>query len=222
VNQRLGALSLSGIVAAAVLCGCSPAGETVSAPKDDGKPKSGLSKFFADSGINSAHAKGENLQIARDLSKAELATAARQDVKEQKGPAPKEKGPAAQLAINWAQTKLGHKYVWGGDGSDNKYDGFDCSGLTKFAYRQAAVTLPRVANDQYATTNVHPSRGQLRPGDLVFYGRSARGIHHVGIYVGKDKNGHQTMLNAPNSDSVIRYDRIDTFGDDYYGATRVA
>lgn len=121
--------------------------------------------------------------------------------------------PAWATAINWAQTKLGHKYVWGGESDEE--GGFDCSGLMQAAYAQAGIELPRVANDQYATTRVHPKKRELRPGDLVFYGQTERGIHHVGLYVG---GGY--MLHAPNSRSKIRFDKI-SYMNDYYGATRV-
>lgn len=120
--------------------------------------------------------------------------------------------PAWVIAINWAQTKLGHKYIWGGE--SDKEGGFDCSGLMQAAYFQAGVELPRVAQDQYRATSDHPARGELRPGDLVFYGTS-KNIHHVGLYLGSG-----TMLHAPNSRSVIRFDKID-YMSDYYGATRI-
>lgn len=126
--------------------------------------------------------------------------------------------PAWVIAINWAQTKLGHRYVWGGE-SDAE-GGFDCSGLMQAAYAQAGVKLPRVAADQYRATKVHPRRSELRPGDLVFYG-SRSNIHHVGLYVGRDEQGNQMMLHAPNSRSRIRFDRID-YMRDYFGATRVS
>jgi len=73
-----------------------------------------------------------------------------------------------------------------------------------------------VANDQWYAGE-HPSRDQLRPGDLVFFAydlNDPRTIHHVGIYVG---GGY--MINAPHTGAKIRYDKIDT--PDYIGATRV-
>lgn len=125
------------------------------------------------------------------------------------------------IAINWAQTKLGHKYIWGGNGYDNKYDGFDCSGLTKAAYAQAGIELPRVAQDQYSASRIHPKESELRPGDLVFFG-TRWNLHHVGIYVGKDhKTGQIMMLHAPNSRTVIKFSPVH-YMSDYYGATRVS
>ena len=119
-------------------------------------------------------------------------------------------------AIYFAQNVLGTPYLWGGEGLPSQNGRFDCSGLTRAAYETVGITLPRVANDQWYA-GPHPSRDQLRPGDLVFFANDLgdpRSIHHVGIYVG---GGY--MINAPHTGAVIRYDKIDT--SEYIGATRV-
>lgn len=119
-------------------------------------------------------------------------------------------------AIYFAQTKLGTPYLWGGEGLASQGYRFDCSGLTEEAFKSVGIELPRVANDQWYAGQ-HPSRDQLRPGDLVFFAtdlNDPRSIHHVGIYVG---GGY--MIDAPHTGAVIRYDTIDQR--DYIGATRV-
>ncbi|GAA3728791.1 NlpC/P60 family protein [Streptomyces tremellae] len=119
-------------------------------------------------------------------------------------------------AIDFAQGKLGTPYLWGGNGTPEQGGRFDCSGLTQAAYRAVGVELPRVANDQY-NAGPHPSRGELLPGDLVFFSNdlsNSRAIHHVGIYVG---GGY--MIDAPHTGAKIRFDKIDS--PDYFGATRV-
>ncbi|WP_346012521.1 bifunctional lytic transglycosylase/C40 family peptidase [Streptomyces sp. SID3343] len=119
-------------------------------------------------------------------------------------------------AVNWAQTKLGTPYLWGGEGSAADGGRFDCSGLTQAAYETVGITLPRVANDQW-NAGPHPSRDQLLPGDLVFFATDLsdpRSIHHVGMYVG---NGQ--MLHAPYTGTVIKFGPMDR--PDYIGATRV-
>jgi cell wall-associated NlpC family hydrolase len=126
--------------------------------------------------------------------------------------------PAFVTATNWAQTKLGHKYVWGGESDEE--GGFDCSGLMQAAWAEAGVKLPRVAHAQYYASKVHPKRSQLNPGDLVFYKNSSGEIYHVGLYVGLDEKGRQTMLHAPNRNRVIQFDPID-YMNGYFGATRV-
>ncbi|MDH6579576.1 bifunctional lytic transglycosylase/C40 family peptidase [Kitasatospora sp. MAP5-34] len=119
-------------------------------------------------------------------------------------------------AIYFAQNVLGTPYLWGGTGTSSDDGRFDCSGLTQAAFASVGITLPRVANDQWYAGQ-HPSRDQLRPGDLVFFANDLtdpRSIHHVGIYVG---GGY--MIDAPHTGAVIRYDTIDQTG--YIGATRV-
>ncbi|ADI08226.1 putative transglycosylase [Streptomyces bingchenggensis BCW-1] len=119
-------------------------------------------------------------------------------------------------AIYFAQKQLGKPYLWGGNGTPEDGGRFDCSGLTKAAYKTVGIDLPRVANDQW-NAGPHPKRDELLPGDLVFFAydlNDPRSIHHVGIYVG----GGQ-MINAPYTGAVIRFDKIDT--PDYIGATRV-
>ncbi|MFI6347655.1 NlpC/P60 family protein [Streptomyces sp. NPDC050560] len=119
-------------------------------------------------------------------------------------------------AIYYAQKKLGTEYLWGGTGTGAEGGRFDCSGLTKAAYDSVHVELPRVANDQY-NAGPHPARGELLPGDLVFFSddlSNSRAIRHVGIYVG---GGY--MIDAPRPGAVIRFDPVDT--PDYFGATRV-
>ncbi len=98
---------------------------------------------------------------------------------------------AAAKAISAARTQLGKPYKFGAEapGVD-----FDCSGLTQWAYRQAGITIPRVAAQQQAATQ-RITRAELSPGDLVFYGNPA---HHVAIYLGAGK-----IIQAPHTGAVI-------------------
>ena len=90
--------------------------------------------------------------------------------------------------------------------------GFDCSGLAMYCYAQFGVSLPHNAAMQYAEcTPVAQSAAQ--PGDLVFFGYSAGGIHHVGIYVGGG-----SMIDAPYTGVDVRYDSA--FNADFFGVGR--
>ncbi|RBM17883.1 bifunctional lytic transglycosylase/C40 family peptidase [Streptomyces sp. PT12] len=124
---------------------------------------------------------------------------------------------AAAGAVHFAQEQLGTPYQWGGDGTAEDDGRFDCSGLTKAAYEEVGIELPRIANDQW-NAGPHPSRDELLPGDLVFFAYDLddpRSIHHVGLYIG---GGY--MINAPYTGATIRFDPIDS--PDYFGATRPA
>ncbi|GHH32201.1 C40 family peptidase [Lentzea cavernae] len=120
--------------------------------------------------------------------------------------------PAARVAIEFACAQLGSAYVWGGDGAAE--GGFDCSGLTKEAYRAAGVELPRTAHTQHDAGPLVAAGEPLLPGDLVFYG-TPRDIHHVGLYIGAGQ-----MVHAPTFGQVVQIGPYRWAGDDYYGATR--
>ena len=99
-------------------------------------------------------------------------------------------------------------YVWGGASPA----GFDCSGLVMYVYAKLGVYLPHNAAMQFGRTRPVP-RSALVPGDLVFFGWSAASIHHVGIYVG---NG--TMIDAPYTGAVVRYDSL---SGDFFSGGRI-
>jgi cell wall-associated NlpC family hydrolase len=123
--------------------------------------------------------------------------------------------PAAQLNefLKAAESRVGDPYVWGGDGPNV----FDCSGLVQWAFRQAGITMPRVAADQ-ALTGPSVPVSQLRPGDLLFYHTDPTDptyISHVAIFIG---NGW--MLQAPEPGEDVEVVPAD-FGSEFAGAVRV-
>ena len=83
----------------------------------------------------------------------------------------------AQIAIAAAQSVIGAPYVWG---SADPNVGFDCSGLTSWAWGQASVYLPHSALSQSQSLPSVP-RDQIAPGDLIFFYSP---VSHVGLYVG--------------------------------------
>ncbi|HET8929345.1 MAG TPA: NlpC/P60 family protein, partial [Acidimicrobiales bacterium] len=87
--------------------------------------------------------------------------------------------------------------------------GFDCSGLTLYAWARAGVSLSHSAQVQY-NSSAKVSLSALQPGDLVFYGTSSGNISHVAIYVG----GGQ-VVHAPNSRSVVQYGAVDLWNGYY-------
>ena len=99
----------------------------------------------------------------------------------------------AAAAVEFAESKLGLWYEWGGTGDPS----YDCSGLVQAAWAAAGVSLPRVTWDQLnAGQSVPPVLGDLQPGDLIFYLDGA----HVAMYVG---NG--LVVQAPTTGQRIDY-----------------
>jgi peptidoglycan DL-endopeptidase CwlO len=101
-------------------------------------------------------------------------------------------GSGAAAAIAAAESVLGTPYVYGGASPET---GFDCSGLTMWAWAHAGVSLPHSSQLQYASLP-HVDKEDLRPGDLVFFYNP---IHHVGIYVGGGM-----MIDAPHTGTVVQ------------------
>ncbi|OCZ77459.1 NlpC/P60 family protein 2, partial [Achromobacter xylosoxidans] len=74
---------------------------------------------------------------------------------------------------------IGTPYSWGGD---DAAEGFDCSGLVLYVFREiAGLELPRTARQQRTQGDTVNNKKQLKPGDLVFFATRGRGItSHVG------------------------------------------
>lgn len=70
----------------------------------------------------------------------------------------------AASAVRHALTQLGVPYHWGGT---TPGVGLDCSGLTQWAYREAGLNIPRLAQEQDIGAAV--SADALRPGDLAVW-----------------------------------------------------
>lgn len=138
----------------------------------------------------------------------------------------------AKTVITAAQQFVGNTpYVWGGGtslgpsmglngrgavgpaGYQGK-PGFDCSGLTLYAYSKAGITLPHysglggqfsiVEHSPTFTTNI----SQLQPGDLVFFvgqgdGGTRANPGHVGIYIGNGK-----MIDVPTTGQFVSIDPV--------------
>ncbi|KUI30108.1 glycoside hydrolase [Mycobacterium sp. IS-1742] len=93
-------------------------------------------------------------------------------------------------AVRHALTQLGVPYQWGGT---TPGVGLDCSGLTQWAYREAGLDLPRLAQEQDVGAAV--DAGSLRPGDLAVWDG------HVAMVVG---DGVMVEAGDPVKLSAIR------------------
>lgn len=96
----------------------------------------------------------------------------------------------AASAVRHALTQLGVPYQWGGT---TPGVGLDCSGLTQWAYHEAGLNIPRLAQEQDIGAAVNA--GSLRPGDLAVWDG------HVAMIVG---NGTMIEAGDPVKLSPIR------------------
>ncbi len=116
-------------------------------------------------------------------------------------PEPEPEPEPQDIAVWSALSEIGTPYVWGGSGPN----GFDCSGLTMWAWGKAGVSLGHYTGSQYAQSR-HVTEAELRPGDLVFYWRGGRGGDptHVALYLG-DGN----IVHAPGRGRPVQIQPVD-------------
>jgi hypothetical protein len=94
----------------------------------------------------------------------------------------------------------GTRYKLGG----TTKDGIDCSAFVQTVFLSAfAVTLPRMAKDQYKVTR-RISRTELQEGDLLFF-NTRGGVSHVGIYLQNNKFVHASVSGVMISDMFEPY-----------------
>jgi cell wall-associated NlpC family hydrolase len=96
--------------------------------------------------------------------------------------------------IALAKQFMGVTYTWGGTSSF----GYDCSGFMQMLVRQRGLTMPRDADVQAAWTgSVTVKREDLKAGDLLYFGSSAKDITHTGMYIGNGEFIHDTTHDHP-------------------------
>ena len=111
-----------------------------------------------------------------------------------------------------AESQIGVPYVWGGESPKGSGSpGFDCSGLTAWAWGQVGVGLPHFSGAQMSDSAPVPV-SDLQPGDLLFYGPG--GSDHVAMYVGPG-----TMIEAPFTGASVWTTGL-RLGGDFVGAGR--
>jgi cell wall-associated NlpC family hydrolase len=92
--------------------------------------------------------------------------------------------------VDVALDAIGAPYRWGGTGAN----GFDCSGLIRYAYGVVGITMPRTSADQLrAGAPVEIERAQLVAGDVLgFAGAPGAKADHVGLHIGDDRFIHSS------------------------------
>ncbi|MFG6195010.1 NlpC/P60 family protein [Nonomuraea sp. JJY05] len=112
-----------------------------------------------------------------------------------------------QIAASAALNQLGVSFSWGGGsakgptigiGRGAGTRGFDCSGLTLYAWSKAGITLTHYTGTQFRQGRRIPFRAR-RTGDLLFFGGGTGDPTHVALFL---QDG--LMIHAPRTGDVVR------------------
>ncbi|WP_395110213.1 C40 family peptidase [Actinomadura sp. SCN-SB] len=129
------------------------------------------------------------------------------------GGAPPVSSPAsgkAAVVVNAALSRVGKPYVYGAAGPNS----FDCSGLMLWAYAKVGMSLPHYTGAQYNMGTRISSRGQVQPGDILFFYPD---LGHNGMYIGNGK-----MVHAPRSGKNVEVvDLAQYWWGQFSGASRL-
>jgi len=105
----------------------------------------------------------------------------------------------ANKAVVYAREMLGKPYRYAGDTPA----GFDCSGLVRYSYGRAGVSLPR-DTQALRRYGVPVSTRTLRVGDLLFFDQEGKKASHVGMFLGDGR-----FIHAPSSGGRVRTDSLE-------------
>ncbi|RSN08449.1 hypothetical protein DMB42_20695 [Nonomuraea sp. WAC 01424] len=114
--------------------------------------------------------------------------------------------PKGDIAAEAALAQLGVSFSWGGGsskgptigvGTGANTTGFDCSGLTLYAWSRAGVRLAHYTGTQFRQGRRVPLSARRR-GDLLFFGGTGDPTH-VALYLGDG-----IMIHAPRTGDIVR------------------
>ncbi|KAB8191102.1 hypothetical protein FH608_031285 [Nonomuraea phyllanthi] len=112
-----------------------------------------------------------------------------------------------EIAAAAALAQLGVPFSWGGGtstgptlgiGRGARTRGFDCSGLTLYAWARAGVKLGHYTGTQFRQGRRIPLSAR-RTGDLIFFGGGTGDPTHVALYLGGG-----LMIHAPKTGDVVK------------------
>lgn len=104
--------------------------------------------------------------------------------------------------VEFAKQYLGTSYVLGGKTPET---GFDCSGFTRYVFKNFGFSLGTVASDQ-GELGTPVERSDLQPGDLILFQNEAKTkIGHTGIYIGNNE-----FIHAANPERGVVIDNLTT------------
>jgi cell wall-associated NlpC family hydrolase len=100
-------------------------------------------------------------------------------------------------ALDVVRNQKGDPYKYGAAGPNR----FDCSGLVYYSFRKAGFTNVPRTSDQQARFADRIGKGNMRPGDLMFF-YDGGGVYHVAVFSGV-KNGKRRMVHSPSTGSRV-------------------
>jgi cell wall-associated NlpC family hydrolase len=100
---------------------------------------------------------------------------------------PAERAELLSSVVQTALDVMGMPYRWGDEGEE----GFDCSGLIRYAFGRHGIVLPRTSAEQAREgEEVGKDLDDLRAGDVLTFATQGTRISHVGLYLGNGKFIH--------------------------------
>jgi hypothetical protein len=100
---------------------------------------------------------------------------------------PEDRATVIGGVVQTALDVMGMPYRWGDAGEE----GFDCSGLIRYAFGKQGITLPRRSRDQAREGEaVEKNLDALQAGDILTFSTGGGGVSHVGLYLGGGKFIH--------------------------------
>lgn len=130
-------------------------------------------------------------------------------------------GELINQLTKFASKYLGTRYRRG----SSSPKGFDCSGFVGFVFRNFGINLSRSSASQY-NEGEKVEKGDLRPGDLMFFSGSRGGKSHVGhvaMVVDVNPDGSCTFIHASSSQGVVyqKFPDGGYYSKRYIGAKRI-
>lgn len=101
-------------------------------------------------------------------------------------------------------------------GGADPQDGFDCSGLVQYVYREYGMAVPRDVRSQWHAGHKIKD-DEIEPGDLLFFATEGHDASHVAIAISS-----RQFVHAPNTNGVVRVEMLTSeyWGSRYLGARR--
>ena len=96
-----------------------------------------------------------------------------------------------------AMHQRGDAYAYGAAGPAR----FDCSGLIRYSYSRAGLSVPRTSSAQAGAVR-RIAKNDLRSGDLMFFYGSG-GVYHAAMFL-RWSHGHAVMVHSPGSGQRVR------------------